>query len=285
MSEQQTQIEVAAPAPAPVAVQPVKRQASIRQQVQDALGSVEMQAAMSLLPPWIDRAAFAAQAAADAADPALGNVPLGELVRGYLTIGRMGMLPGPCKHVARVPRGQTLDVQAQWQGVQFVLRQGGWEVTAHLVVEGDRIVTESVGPDEYTVLSHSNPDPFSRVVTSKNILGAYAKGVNLHTGEVRYRLVTRERLDRAQRAAKTQAIWTTDYAAMAEKTVFHQAASRRWFPLAADVQAALTLAEELDLPAQTAFATAERRPLTIGVAAPLRLTAPDEAVDADEVLS
>lgn len=279
MSEQQ-QIEVAAPAP--IAVQPVKRQASIRQQVQDALGSVEMQAAMSLLPPWIDRAAFAAQAAADAADPALANVPLGELVRGYLTIGRMGMLPGPCKHVARVPRGQTLDVQAQWQGVQFVLRQGGWEVTAHLVVEGDRIVTESVGPDEYTVLAHSNPNPFGRVVTPKNITGAYAKGINLHTGEVRYRLVTRERLDRAQRAAKTQSIWTSDYAAMAEKTVFHQAASRRWFPLAADVQAALTLAEELDLPAQTAFATAERKPLIIGVAAPLQLTSePDEVANDD----
>jgi hypothetical protein len=283
MSEQQQQIEVAAPAPvAPIAVQPVKRQASIRQQVQDALGSVEMQAAMSLLPPWIDRAAFAAQAAADAADPALANVPLGELVRGYLTIGRMGMLPGPCKHVARVPRGQTLDVQAQWQGVQFVLRQGGWEVTAHLVVEGDVIVTEPIGPDEYTVVSHSNPNPFGRVVTSKNILGAYAKGINLHTGEVRYRLVTRERLDRAQRAAKTQSIWTSDYAAMAEKTVFHQAASRRWFPLAADVQAALTLAEELDLPAQTAFATSERKPLTIGVAAPLQLAVePDEVANDD----
>lgn len=260
-----------------------KRQASIRQQVQDAFASVEMQAAMALIPPWIDRPSFAAQAAADAADPALGNVPLGELVRGYLTIGRMGMLPGPCKHVARVPRGQTLDVQAQWQGVQFVFRQGGWEVTAHLVVEGDHIVTESIGPDEYTVVSHSNPNPFGRVVTPKNITGAYAKGINLHTGEIRYRIVTRERLDRAQRAAKTQAIWTTDYAAMAEKTVFHQAASRRWFPLAADVQAALTLAEELDLPAQSAFATSERKPLTIGVVAPLQLTSePDAEVSSDD---
>ena len=118
-------------------------------------------------------------------------------------------------------------------------------------------------------------------MTSKNIVGAYAKGINLHTGEVRYRLVTRERLDRAQRAAKTQAIWTTDYAAMAEKTVFHQAASRRWFPLAADVQAALTLAEELDLPTQIAFATAERKPLTIGVAAPLQLAVESEEVPND----
>lgn len=282
MSEQQSltvpqQAAVVAPQAVP------KRQASIRQQVQDAFASVEMQAAMALIPPWIDRPSFAAQAAADAADPSLANMPLGELVRGYLTIGRMGMLPGPCKHVARVPRGQTLDVQAQWQGVQFVFRQGGWEVTAHLVVEGDHIVTESIGPDEYTVVSHSNPNPFGRVVTPKNITGAYAKGINLHTGEVRYRIVTRERLDRSQRAAKTQAIWTTDYAAMAEKTVFHQAASRRWFPLAADVQAALTLAEELDLPAQTAFATSERKPLTIGVAAPLRLTSePDAEVSSDD---
>lgn len=282
MSEQQSltvpqQAAVVAPQAVP------KRQASIRQQVQDAFASVEMQAAMALIPPWIDRPSFAAQAAADAADPSLANMPLGELVRGYLTIGRMGMLPGPCKHVARVPRGQTLDVQAQWQGVQFVFRQGGWEVTAHLVVEGDHIVTESIGPDEYTVVSHSNPNPFGRVVTPKNITGAYAKGINLHTGEVRYRIVTRERLDRSQRAAKTQNIWTSDYAAMAEKTVFHQAASRRWFPLAADVQAALTLAEELDLPAQTAFATSERKPLTIGVAAPLRLTSePDAEVSSDD---
>jgi recombinational DNA repair protein RecT len=251
-------------------VQPQARQVvkSVRQQVQDAFGSVEMQAALSVVPPWIDRQEFAAQAAADAADPALASVPLPELVRGYLTIARMGMMPGPCKHVARVPRGQTLDVQAQWQGVQYVLRQGGWAVSAHIVLHDDRLELATIGPDEFDVLRHDYADPFARVVTKANLRGAYAKGVNLRTNETIYRMVPLERIERANKAAKTQAIWNSDFAAMVSKTVFHQAASRRWFPLAADVQAALAMAEELDFDPQPK----ERKPLSIGVAAaPLRL--------------
>ena len=240
--------------------QPVR---SIRQQVADAFGSAEMQSALAVVPPWIDRETFAAQAAADAADPALSRVPLSELVRGYLTIARMGVMPGPSKHVARVPRSDTLDVQIQWQGLAYLFRQGGWEVTAHLVCEGDSIELRSVGPDEFEVVSHTY-DPFSRAVKlpagkatreAGEVIGAYAKGVSLHSGEVRYRMVPLERLERARRAAKTQAIWNSDPAAMLAKTVFHQAASRRWFPLAADVQAALTLAEEVDVvPAVTVAA-------------------------------
>lgn len=280
MSEQQIDVT-----PAPLAVQPAqpavpaKRQVSIRQQVQDAFGSVEMQAAMAMLPPWLDRPSFAAQAAADAADPALANIPLTELVRGYLTIGRMGMMPGPCKHVARVPRGNTLDVQPQWQGVQFVLRQGGWDVSAHLVIEGDRIVTRPIGPDEFTVVDHDYDDIFGRLITPKNLKGGYCKGINVHTGEVRYRMVPRERFDRAMRAAKTQTMWTSDFAAMASKTIFHQAASRRWFPLTADVQAALMLAEELDLPA---FAEPVKRALVIGTTAAPALTHEAEEVAGDD---
>jgi len=233
---------------------------SVRQQVADAFGSVEMQSALAVVPPWIDRETFAAQAAADAADPVLSRIPLSELVRGYLTIARMGVMPGPCKHVARVPRGDTLDVQIQWQGLAYLFRQGGWEVTAHLYCEGDAIDLRSIGPDEFEVVSHTY-DPFGRVVKLPSgkpqrekgeVAGAYAKGINLHTGEVRYRMVPLERLERARRAAKTQAIWNSDPAEMLRKTVYHQAASKRWFPLAADVQAALTLAEELDLPPASA---------------------------------
>jgi len=228
---------------------------SVRQQVADAFASVEMQSALAVVPPWIDRETFAAQAAADAADPVLSRIPLSELVRGYLTIARMGVMPGPCKHVARVPRGDTLDVQIQWQGLAYLFRQGGWEVTAHLYCEGDAIDLRSIGPDEFEVVSHTY-DPFGRVVKLPSgkpqrekgeVAGAYAKGINLHTGEVRYRMVPLERLERARRAAKTQAIWNSDPAEMLRKTVYHQAASKRWFPLAADVQAALTLAEEVEV--------------------------------------
>lgn len=233
---------------------------SVRQQVADAFGSVEMQSALAVVPPWIDRETFAAQAAADAADPALSGVPLPELVRGYLTMARMGVMPGPCRHVARVPRGNTLDVQMQWQGLQYLFAQGGWQVSAHLVCEGDDYQLESVGPDEFAVTRHTY-DPFSRVVKLPSgkaqrdkgeVIGAYAKGVHVATGQVLYRMVPLERLERARRAAKTQTIWNSDPAAMLAKTVYHQAASRRWFPLAADVQAALTMAEELDLPPASA---------------------------------
>jgi hypothetical protein len=239
----------------------MQRPKSVRQQVADAFASVEMQSALAVVPPWIDRETFAAQAAADAADPALSGVPLPELVRGYLTIARMGVMPGPCRHVARVPRGNTLDVQMQWQGLDYLFRQGGWQVSAHLVVEGDEFEIAAIGPDEFTVVRHSYADPFARVVLPPSgkpqrqpgeIRGGYACGTNLRTGETIYRFVSLERLERARKAAKTQNIWTQDYAQMASKTVYHQAASRRWFPLAADVQAALTLAEELDLPPASA---------------------------------
>jgi recombinational DNA repair protein RecT len=81
-------------------------------------------------------------------------------------------------------------------------------------------------------------------------------------------MVPLERIERANKAAKTQSIWNSDFAAMVSKTVFHQAASRRWFPLAADVQAALAMAEDLDFDPTPK----ERKPLSIGVAAaPLRL--------------
>jgi recombinational DNA repair protein RecT len=244
---------------------------SVRAQMAEAFASAEMQAALAVCPPWLDRTRFAAQACADAADPTLASVPLAELVRGYLRIARMGLEPGETKHVARVPRGNTLDVQVQWQGLHFLFRQGGWEVSAHLVVWGDDIELREVGPDEFEVVRHTY-DPFGRTVappdgkqTPGTIRGAYVKGINQHTGEVRFRMVPAERLERARKAAKTQSIWTSDYAQMAAKTAMHQAAARRWFPLASDVQSALTLAQELDLPPQHALAV-ERKPVSIGIA-------------------
>ena len=92
------------------------------------------------------------------------------------------------------------------------------------------------------ILSDANRGAVEKVVVERNVA----------TGQVLYRMVPLERLERARRAAKTQTIWNSDPAAMLAKTVYHQAASRRWFPLAADVQAALTMAEELDLPPASA---------------------------------
>lgn len=270
MSELTTQ-----PAQQQLAPQPKR---SVRQQVQDALASAEMQAALAVCPPWLDRGRFVAQAAADAADPALSGVPLPELVRGYLRIARMGLEPGECKHVARVPRGNTLDVQVQWQGLHYLFRLGGWEVSAHIVCWGDDIQLEPVGPDEWSVARHIY-DPFARVVrlpddkqTPGTLRGAYVCGRHLQTGEVRYRMVPVERIERARRAAKTQTIWQSDYAAMVAKTAMHQAASRRWFPLASDVQSAMTLAEELDLPPLQVMAPVA--PVRIGTVSRVSLPAP-----------
>lgn len=280
MSEQQTKIEMTAPTPAPaqapltnqpVAGGTVKRQPSIRQQVQEVFASVEMQAAMALLPPWLDRPSFAAQAAADAADPALSNVPLTELVRGYLTIGRMGMMPGPCKHVARYPRAGALTVQVQWQGLKYVFAQGGWDVTAHVVCTDDTFDYEDIGPDEFTVTKHRY-DPLARVVKKENLRGAYGICKSHTTGEIRYLFVEKERIERGFNKAETKNVWNSDYKQMVMKTVYHQIANRNLLPMAVDIQALIQRIGSDEYNEALAFAPAERKPLSIGVAtAPLRL--------------
>lgn len=229
---------------------------SVRQKVLDLFESPSMHAALEVCPPWIDRKQFAALAAAYLSELELGQSDLALVVREILRIASMGMYPGPAKHVHVVARqqrdkdrnviGTTFTAQPQWQGWKFLFLQGGWDVTAHVVVEGDVFEFAPVGPDEHIVTAHTYPDPFARVINKETFRGVYAKGKNTSTGEVRYHIVTRERFMRAYDARAGDKFWATDFPVMAQKVAYHQAASRRAFPVAADVQAALTMAERFE---------------------------------------
>lgn len=229
---------------------------SVRQKVLALFESPSMQAALEVCPPWIDKRQFAALAASYLAEVDLGASDLARVVREMLRIASMGMYPGPAKHVHIVARherdkdrniiGTTFTAQPQWQGWKFLFLQGGWEVTAHVVVHGDEFEFAAIGPDEHVVTRHTYPDPFGRVINKETFRGVYAKGKHIETGEVRYHIVTRERFMRAYDARAGDKFWTADFPVMAQKVAFHQAASRRAFPVAADVQAAITMAERVE---------------------------------------
>ena len=297
MSEQQNltvpqQAAVVAPQAAQ-APQLAKVQKSVRQRVMEAFESVEMQSALTMLPPWIDPRQFAALAAAELSTADIGGCNMLDIVRQMLKVAEWGMLPGACKHVYITPRkvydrdtkaviGLELEVAPQWQGIKYVFGQGGWDVSAHVVCNDDEFEYDATGPDEFVVTKHRY-DPLARVVKKENLRGAYGICRNLLTGEIRYFFVEKERVERAFTAAKTKNIWGSDFKQMVMKTIYHQISNRNALPMAPEVQALMQRIGSEEYAQAIAVAPAERRPLTIGVVTPLQLTSePDAEVSSDD---
>jgi len=247
------------------------------------------------LPPWLNVAQFTAQAAIMAANPPKDrdkNPPsILAMTSALLNAAQMGLMPGPSRHVAFVNRKGVLLAQPQWQGLQFLFGLGGWVVSSHVVHESDVFEYEAIGPDEFAVTKHSY-DPFTErkfAFPGTGLRGVYVKGVNQTTGEVRYRMINRERINRAIGATSTSSSdtpWHTDFALMCVKTGFQQAAARRWFDMPAEVMARLALAVERDYEAaeQTphpALSVPSKVAANIArLAAPQPASAPQEALPA-----
>lgn len=242
------------------------------------------------LPPWLNVAQFKAQAAIMAANPPKdknGNPPdVVSMTTALLNAAQMGLMPGPSRHVAFVNRKGVLQAQPQWQGLQFLFELGGWKVTAHLVHATDTFEIEAIGPDEFAVTKHTY-DPFAErafAFPGAGLRGAYAKGVNTATGEIRFRFVNAERIGRAIGAtytSKDDTPWRTDFALMVAKTVFQQAAARRWFDMPAEVVARLSLTVDRDhealeqFPQPTITAKVSRIAGNIAAVAARQLPAPE----------
>ena len=287
LTQQPQQSAVVAPQ-ATQAPQLAKVQKSVRQRVMEAFESVEMQSALTMLPPWIDPRQFAALAAAELSTADIGGCNMLDVVRQMLKVAELGMLPGACKHVYITPRkiydrdtkavvGLELEVAPQWQGIKYVFGQAGWDVSAHVVCNDDDFEYDATGPDEFVVVKHRY-DPLARVVKRENLRGAYGICRNTLNGDVRYFFVEKERIDRAFNAAKTKNVWNSDFKQMVMKTVYHQIANRNALPMSPEVHALMQRIGVEEYAQAIAVAPAERRPLTIGVAAPLQL-----AVESEEV--
>lgn len=245
---------------------------------------------LTAMPPWLNMDQFRGQAAIMAANPPLDKdkrPPLiGAMVTALLNCAQMGLMPGPSKHVAFVNRKGVLLAQPQWQGVQFLFGLAGWNVTAHIVHTSDVFEVEAIGPDEFTVVSHSY-DPFAErtfAFPDKGLRGVYVKGVSKETGDIRFRFVNLERIKRAIGATQTSTDatpWRTDFRLMVEKTAYHQAISRRWFPMPSEVLAALELAQAADYTAIGATVDTTAKPTVSNVAQRIAATATPKALTVD----
>lgn len=235
------------------------------------------------LPPWLNLGAFKAQAAIMAANPPKdreGKPPtVLAMTTALLNCAQMGLIPGPSRHVAFINRKGVLLAQPQWQGLHFLFDLGGWTVTAHLVHDDDTFETENLGPDEFAVTKHSY-SPFAErafAFPGAGLVGAYAKGVNKETGEIRFRFVTMERIKRAIGATYTSnddTPWRTDFGLMVAKTVYQQSAARRWFDMPSEVGARLALAVERDHEALEQLPQPTSVPRLASVAARIAAAAP-----------
>lgn len=229
-------------------IQPAQREQTLSQYIAAALHAPTTRSQVaSGFAPWLDVDQFAGQCAIVASDAAMQGADRASLLKALLKLGQYGLIPGPARHASLiVDRGGQVQVRPEFRGWQYVWAVAGWEVSAHLVVKGDDLVVESIGPDEFWVTKHSYDPLAERPITDKTLRGGYVRGVHKATGETRYRFVTLAKILANKAKAQTQTIWSAHFAEMAQKTLIHVAASRGWFPTPAHVAMALNSMADAD---------------------------------------
>ena len=83
------------------------------------------------LAGYLDPHVFKAQLALMAADTSLQDCNLDSILSAGLTCARMGLVPGPSRHVAMIPRSKrvgdnwikVVDPMPQWQGFKFLMEK------------------------------------------------------------------------------------------------------------------------------------------------------------------
>jgi recombinational DNA repair protein RecT len=154
----------------------------------------------------------------------------------------MGLLP-TLDQVKLIPYKNEVKAMPQWQGFKALMERNPdiLEVTGHLVHVTDHFEMHNGVP------THTfNPFDEARTIAGpKDIVGGYCKIVYRDGRPPKYHFVTRKHIEKAQKCAQTQKIWSAWYEQMALKTLYRDCYARRavaFDPMVADrVQQAIDL--------------------------------------------
>lgn len=157
------------------------------QTVQGWLASPTMSASLAAaLGGYMDFKQFAAQCYITAQDPDLARCSAESLMKCFLEVAQMGLLPGAAhKHVALIPRNGIITVQPEYRGFCFLMEKqvGVKRVKPELVHITDEFSVEGTGV-------HHKYDPFNpdRVFTHPDVAKKEKKECGLRGGylEVQY---------------------------------------------------------------------------------------------------
>lgn len=126
---------------------------------------------------------------------------------------------------------KDINIKIQYQGEEkllskFCKKNGGIKnIIKDVIMEGEQLVTSrNFATGDYIITDHKIPDILHRnisVKTKDNVIGAYAIAYHLDGSQTAV-IIDKDRIERASKAAKTQAIWTSDYKKMVLKTVVHE---------------------------------------------------------------
>ena len=185
-----------------------------------------------------------------AADTSLQDCNLDSILSAGLTCARMGLVPGPSRHVAMIPRSKrvgdnwikVVDPMPQWQGFKFLMEKqdGIKRVTPVLVHVKDQFefvdgaLHHRFDPldDEREFLHPSDNGG------KLSLRGAYLK-IEHTDGEVRYHFMTAKAIERRRMCSdnpdeitrkdgsKFKGVWRNWYAEQCLKTVLRDAFARR----------------------------------------------------------
>ena len=237
---------------APAPKEPRPKSAALT--VQGWMSSPTMSAALSAaLGGYMDFKTFAAQCYITAQDPKLAACSAESMMKSFLEVAQMGMLPGPAhKHVALVPRNGVITVTPEWRGYKFVMeRQDGIKRVRPILVHksdvfsttGGSIVHEYDPFDDARVFEH--PDVAKAAKRECQLRGGYLE-IAHDTGEVEYHFVSAAKIERNRACAETQKLWMKWFEEQCLKTVVRDAFSKRVISINPELGARLAAADDAD---------------------------------------
>ena len=221
------------------------------------------------LAGYLDPHVFKAQLALMAADTSLQDCNLDSILSAGLTCARMGLVPGPSRHVAMIPRSKrvgdnwikVVDPMPQWQGFKFLMEKqdGIKRVTPVLVHVKDQFefvdgaLHHRFDPldDEREFLHPSDNGG------KLSLRGAYLK-IEHTDGEVRYHFMTAKAIERRRMCSdnpdeitrkdgsKFKGVWRNWYAEQCLKTVLRDAFARRAVSIDPTLEARIAKVESAD---------------------------------------
>ena len=207
------------------------------------------------LASWVDERQFTSACLEAFGTPDYAKFDTAAKVRAVMRFAVLGLYPGPQNHAYVIPRGRSLDVMPGFRGFVYLARQlpGVQDITAHLVHSTDEFKVQTIGPDEYQVITHEydplppsggrmfrHPSEVKGDIQKTGLRGAYVK-LTMKGGAVRFHFITLDSLMRNMDCAQTQRVYQQWFAQMMLKTAIRDAHSRGFLHGSDEVEAKLSL--------------------------------------------
>jgi len=206
----------------------------------------------------IDGPAFAEMCIIASRSPGLADCAPDSLLNAFLTCAQIGLAPGPVGHVALIPRKGEVQVQIQWAGYKALMERSVRSVTPVLVHMRDEIEVHASGSVRHTC------DPFDadrEFHGPDDLRGGYLR-IEHNDGRTTFHVVSKAKIERNRRCARSQNVWNQWYPEMAMKTIIRDAWNRRAVPLEGSATSHIVAAEQHDRDFY------EESPATVSVTSP-----------------